>query len=203
MPQTITPRRTRHENSKQNILNTALGMLNTQGIGRFSVRELARRTGYSPASLYEYYGGKDDILSELRREGIERLNAYLSHVSTGLPAVERLIEIGMAYLQFARQNPEHYQLIFVTLSSKRTALTMPIAKGSPYAIVLQAVQAGIADKSLVLPRKYNAEALTYSLWAMLHGMAMLQITHLKSFRTDLDPIHKQTMEIFLESFSAI
>lgn len=200
MTKPAAPRKTRHENNKQQILKTALTMLNTQGVSRFSIRELARRTGYSPASLYEYYGGKEHILSELRRQGIERLAAYLAQVSPDLPCPERLVEIGMAYLEFARQHPQHYQLIFVTLLSKRATLTAPVAEGSPYAIVLQVVYQGIHNKSLVLPRKYDAEALTYSLWAMLHGMAMLQITHLKNFKADFDSAHRQTLQIFISSF---
>ena len=202
MTKTNTSPKTRHENSKQQILKTALRMLNTQGVERFSIRELARRTGYSPASLYEYYGGKEDILSELRREGNARLYAYLAEISGDMPCKKRLVEIGLAYLRFAQRNPEHYQLMFVILSSKRTALSTPSAEGSAYTLVLQTVQRGIADKSLALPRGYDAEALTYSLWAMLHGMAMLQITHLKNFGADFDAIHKQTLQIFVSSFSA-
>ena len=68
-------------------------------------------------------------------------------------------------------------------------------------LITAIVQRGIADKSLALPRGYDAEALTYSLWAMLHGMAMLQITHLKNFGADFDAIHKQTISIFISSFA--
>ena len=202
MPKTNPAPKTRHENSKQQILKTALRMLNTQGVERFSIRELARRTGYSPASLYEYYGGKEDILSELRRDGNSQLYAYLAEIPNDMPCKKRLVEIGLAYLRFAQRHPEHYQLMFVMLSSKRTTLTSPAAEGSPYTLVLQTVHQGINDKILVLPRGYDAEALTYSLWAMLHGMAMLQITHLKNFGADFEVIHKQTLQIFVSSFSA-
>ncbi len=197
MPENKT-RQNRHASVKQSILKTAMALIIDKGIAKLSLREIARKAGYSPASLYEYFEGKDEIIAQLSAEAFDRLRIYLGQPPTTIPPDKRLIEIGMAYVKFARENPGHYDLVFNRLPSKRSTASAEINAASPYMIVRQAVVEAIESGSIVMSRGYDLEAITYSLWSLAHGMATLQNTHLSQFEADFDKVNRSAFETFIK-----
>ncbi len=191
-----TPRQRRHANTKQAILQTALQLVAEKGVDKLSLREIARRVEYSPAGLYEYFGSKEEILRELARKVDGRLNTSMQNIATTLPPVERLTEICLAYIQFALRNNEYFTLMN-SLPSQRTSLDEPVPQESAYVTVLQAVQTAINAGSISARDGYGPEEITYSLWSMIHGMAMLRLTHLRYFQADYETINRQALQIFM------
>ena len=49
----------------ETILTAAKELIHENGFNRLSLRAVAARAGFSPASLYEYFTGKDDIIDGL------------------------------------------------------------------------------------------------------------------------------------------
>lgn len=196
-------RKERHQLTKQTVLKAARALVLEKGPDKLSLREVARRVGHSPAGLYEYFSGKDEIIAALAVESYDRLYAYLNRVPASLAPAERVIEIGLAYVDFARQNPEHFMLTFTKLRSGRTSWQQPLRQTSPYGVVLQAVQASI-DAGLFQTRDdYGAQEIAYGLWVIAHGMAMLQQTHLQAFQEDFLPTDRKTLEVFVKGLSAL
>src|ERR1700694_5760911 len=111
-----TPRKRRQTNTRQAILQKAREIIAASGPGALSMRGLAEQIDYSPSALYEYFASKDEIIGALCHEGFEQLGQFLGQVSTDLPPSEPLMAAGMAYIEFACQNPEHYRLMFGTYS---------------------------------------------------------------------------------------
>jgi hypothetical protein len=121
----------------------------------------------------------------------------LNCVPENLPVIERLVQLALSYVQFAISNKENFQLMN-TLPSRRKSLDEPIPKGSPYTIFLQAVQAAIESGEIRAQPDYTAEEITYSLWALIHGMAMLRLTHLQTFQADFEKTDRQAIETLLK-----
>ncbi len=191
-----TPRQRRHHKTKENILQAARELIAEKGIDGLSLRELARRIDYSPSGLYEYFHSKDELVTAVCAEGMERLNDYLSSVPADLPPMERLFKMGLAYLEFARQNPEHFRLIFTDMAAPATVCDESPLEDNPYQTLLQAVQ-GAMEAGAIVPRPgYDLPEIAYSLWALVHGMAMLEQTHLRHVQADFDTIHRHALEIF-------
>ena len=80
-------------------------MLLERGAADLSLREIARRAGFSPGALYKYFDSKDDVVKALADRAMGALLDALAAVPVELPPDERAVEIGMAYLEFARHNP--------------------------------------------------------------------------------------------------
>ncbi len=192
----LTPRQRRRQKTKQAILETARELITEKGLEGFSVREIARRIDYSPAGLYEYFDNKNEIVAAVWAEGVERLNAYLNQVPADLPPSERLLRLGLAYLDFARNNPEHFMLIFTTLPSGHESFVELTEADSPYNILLDAVQAAIEAGEFNLPAERSLNEVAYSLWAIVHGMAMLQQTIFHHSPGDFDTVHRWMLEVF-------
>jgi hypothetical protein len=77
----------------------------------------------------------------------------------------------------------------------------PVRTSSPYQILLQAVQDGIDAEAFMARADYGAEEIAYSLWALAHGMAMLQQTHLRQFQSDFTAIDRRAFEVFVHGLS--
>lgn len=195
-----TSRQQRHNLTKQAILKAARALVLEKGPENLSLREVARRVKHSPAGLYEYFSSKDELIAAVAAEALERLNFYLRRISTKLSVEHRLVEIGLAYVDFARQNPEHFLLVFTRLPSTRTSIQQSPSAASPYAVVLQTVQAGITDGTI--KAGFAAEEMAYGLWSLVHGMAMLQQTHLQSFQANFLEGDRRVLEVFVKGLLA-
>jgi AcrR family transcriptional regulator len=66
-------RATRHEQGQASILEAAARFIATQGFHGMSMRDLARATGKAPASLYNYFSSKDELLFALQAGSFQEL----------------------------------------------------------------------------------------------------------------------------------
>ena len=55
------------------ILKTAMNLFLDKGFENITIRHIAEKIEYSPATIYLYFKNKDEILYTLRREGFEKL----------------------------------------------------------------------------------------------------------------------------------
>jgi AcrR family transcriptional regulator len=55
------------------------------GLEGASLREIAKRAGYTPGAIYSYFSSKEEVYGALLRESLERLNAF---VDAADPAAE-------------------------------------------------------------------------------------------------------------------
>jgi AcrR family transcriptional regulator len=191
-----TPRERRYQKTRQAILQAALDVLSEKGVEGLSLRAVAQRIDYSPAGLYEYFKSKDELMTAVCQEGFEQLGDYLNQVPADLPPAERLAQLGLAYLNFARQNRAHFLLIFTTISPSQIAPDQLSAE-TPFHNLLPTVQALIDASQIDLPPGYGAPELAYVLWSLVHGMAMLELTPYRSATFDLAAVQGWVIEKFL------
>ena len=190
-------RQERQADTKKAILQTALELISEKGLDKLSLREIARKVGYSPAGLYEYFDSKEDILWTLAKDGNARLRSAALNISPDLPPTERLVQACLAYVDFAAHNPEHF-IIMNSLATLRTSLNEPVSSESSYTAFLHIVEIAI-DAGKIKPKEnFNAEEIAYSLWAFIHGMATLRLSQLRNFNADFEAINRNALETFIK-----
>lgn len=197
----LNPRQRRHLKTKKAILQTAQELVAEKGPEGLSIREIARRIDYSPAGLYEYYDSKDEIIAAICELGLEGLSASFE-VSPNLSPTQRLVEMSLAYVEFAIHNPEQFLLIFNSMPGRCDSLNQPASESSPYAIILQTVQAAIEAGEIRVNGEYAAEGVAFNLWALMHGRAMLQLTYLRNFQADFEVAHRWAINLFVRGLNA-
>jgi AcrR family transcriptional regulator len=177
------PRGHGHERRRE-ILMVAKRLFMSEGYETVTTRQLAERVGISQTGLYVYFKNKEEILEELRQSTFERLAEHLNEIvaerARGIAKLKRLLD---GYLAFALANADEYQLTFmVTHASlkhnEEKTLDRP-ASEQPVAIQVfltfrDQVAKLIADGVL---RPGDATVVAKMLWAALHGLATLLITH--------------------------
>lgn len=172
------------ENPRQTILEAARGLVARHGHQGLSLRQVAAKVGLSPATLYGYFEHKEALMNALAQEASARFGAALGRAAARTRTGEdALVELGLAYVQFARQHPPDFLLLFTHLPSRRSGLHQAVPSGSAYGLLLEATCRTFNTPSQEVSPQV-AEGVAYALWAAAHGMAMLQLTHLQDFAAD-------------------
>jgi AcrR family transcriptional regulator len=155
------------------ILKTAMNLFLDKGFENITIRNIAEKIEYSPATIYLYFKNKDEILYTLRREGFEKL---YEHQKTSLKLndpLKRLHKHGEAYIQFALENPEYYDLMFMMREPVKIQEINDCDIGLPSYDLLKTNVKECQEAGL-FPGA-NIDIAAFSLWSCVHGIASLII----------------------------
>ncbi len=193
-----TPRERRHQRTRESILDAAVELIREKGADKLSLREIARRIDYSPAGLYEYFDSKEAIVEAVCIEANERLGSYLRGVDPKLPIEDYMVALGLAYVQFARKNPEMFTMLFTHFDGPTDIKEDELSKDDDtFAIAYQAVQHAIDEGIFASHEDFSTLEITYSLWAFVHGMAIMQVTYLHDFSLNFEVVDRQALTAFV------
>ncbi len=110
---------------RDEILAAATELFASEGYGRVTTRELARRAGLSQTGLYIYFRTKEEILAAICDRTHDAMTAAfeasLAEAKTPQEALSKLVR---SYIEFGLAHPAEYQLTF-TVSPETLA---PIEK---------------------------------------------------------------------------
>jgi AcrR family transcriptional regulator len=200
----LSPRERRQQRTHEAILDAARRIINEKGIDALSMRAIAEQIDYSPAGLYEYFGSKEEIIGAICRQGHRRLKAYMAVVDKRLPYWDYLLGIGVAYVNFAVQNPDFFLLMFTTLpTSHGSPLAVEewldsgaVSEDSSFVILVECIERGVAEGFLRVRPGFGVLEMAFAAWSTVHGLAMLRVTHLRPLDTDFDAITRETLLAF-------
>lgn len=173
---TISNRKERQkEELKAKILQAARELFMQKGFEDTSIRNIAEKIEYSPTTIYLYFKDKDDIFHELHKEGFTLLNQYfrpLSHVSNPF---ERLKAINKAYINFALENGEFYDLMFI-IRSPINSLDKDDSTwdegNRAFAFLVNTIQE-CSDQGYF--SGMPVQIVAFTVWSMVHGIVSLEI----------------------------
>ncbi len=102
------------------ILEAAREAFAEKGLAGASLREIARRAGYTPGALYSYFDSKEAIYGALLGESLERLNSVVRAAVEGQTlAHERMRCAAGAFYAFYRDHPRELDLGFYLFNGVR------------------------------------------------------------------------------------
>lgn len=93
------------------ILDAAREIIDAQGLTGLSAREVARRIGYSPGTIYNIFTNLDDVILNVEGRVLDALDERLSAIPDG-GGDSRIARIAHAYLAFTREQPRLWNLLF-------------------------------------------------------------------------------------------
>lgn len=174
-----------------------------QGADKVSLRAVARAANYSPAGLYEYFANKDTLLAALAARSSARLQGILLDALRAAQEEDGdpLVEVGMAYIRFARERQEDFLLLFRRLPSQRRSHADPVSEASPFAVLLQAIEQSFAQGELQGREDLGRDALAYAIWSLCHGASMLQISHLAEYQADFEAADRANLQALIRGFA--
>ena len=106
---------------REHILQSARSAFFELGLERASLREIAKRAGYTAGAIYSYFQSKEDVYAALLAESLERLNFRVQSAQLPQslppnpdehPAANELRLRALAFFDFYRENPRDLDLGF-------------------------------------------------------------------------------------------
>jgi AcrR family transcriptional regulator len=194
----LSRRDRRHHETREEILGVARELLLEVGPEALSLRQVARRADFSPAALYNYFVSRDELVTSLFSESFAKLNSYLERVPTNLPLRTRVVELGMAYLDFGRDNPMDLRCVLAATSQESPASTDVMASGLvAVRIIGDTVREGI-DQGLFAPdQSLTAAELAYGVWALVHGLVSVSSVELSPVADVISADARRVLEAFV------
>lgn len=151
-----------HGDLRQTILAAAVEMIRSDGVGKVSLRELARRTGVSHSAPAHHFRDKTGLLTAIAADGFTRLaDALAAPVAADANTLE---ELGVRYVGFALAHPAHFDVMW-SRALLRPADPELAAAGLRAVGQLRAAVGGMPD----------AETQLQAAWALAHGYAALSL----------------------------
>lgn len=196
-----TPRERYRAQVRTEIKEHAWEQIATAGASALSLNAIAKRMGVSGPALYRYFAGRDELITELIRDGYRSLADTLRTAAADGADLSRLAH---ALRGWALEDPHRYFLLYgtpvpgyhapddttaisseimATLLTACAALTTEVqgAPAVPFAAHLEAHRAWAGGH----PAPPAALHLAMSFWTRMHGVLSLELAgHFTGMRFD-------------------
>ncbi len=190
-----------HGDVPRSLMKAAINSIKKEGIDRLSLRALARSIGVSQTTPYRHFSDKTHLLATIATEGFNELVVELSVYSSKPFTQNNLLNMGLCYVQFAKNNPEKYKLMFgSSIENRRDYNELIEASHSATACINQQIKKGIAANELVAVK---SELLSKSCWTMVHGISALLIDGFyDNLQEDFDTFAKNQIALWLRGITS-
>jgi AcrR family transcriptional regulator len=104
-----------HGNLRAALIKATLRAIAEDGPEGFTLRDVARRAGVSPAAPYRHFEDKDELLAAVAGECAERIGAMMDEAVSAESgdALAKFRASGIAYVRFVVAHPEHFRALNV------------------------------------------------------------------------------------------
>ena len=209
-----------HGNLKESLIQTALEMVDDEGLEAITLRELSTRLGTSRSAIYRHFDGKDALMKQVIIGGFDKLDAAIApnfdnHEN---PILERFHSMGVSYVTFATENPNLYRLLFGPVMSKereevcveeRPKLHRMMNGDADDEIVHADPSDGFhrlvaiiieAQKQQVF-KEGDPILIATAIWSLLHGLSMLVIDGHLSVIDNVQAVYEINYKMLLEGLA--
>ncbi|MGI8456593.1 MAG: TetR/AcrR family transcriptional regulator [Propionibacteriaceae bacterium] len=156
-----------HGHLRQAVLERAVEVIGIEGPGSFSLRSLAADLGVSHTAPRHHFGSRKGVLTAVAAEGFRLLAGQLesARITGGL------LEAGVAYVEFARDHPAHFEVMFSPKLYDEQDADLVAARQVTFA----QLRGGVESMADLRPSEDTAASIVAA-WAIVHGIATLALT---------------------------
>jgi len=159
---------------RQLIVKTAMQLFIEKGIENVSIRAIAEKIEYSPGSIYSYFKDKGEIIHAIHTEGFEKLYAMQKTLDDVKDPAEKLRRMGRIYMQFALENKDYYDLMFIA-----KGVAEKISEKQEWDVGQRSFNYLRDNVNDLIEQGYivnaDVDSATFAIWGFVHGMAALII----------------------------
>lgn len=152
--------------TKEQMVKAAVRVARERGIDGLTAKTMADELGISTQPVFTAFGSMDEVKREVYAAAV---SVYDEYTELGLKEKIPFLGVGMQYIQFARQEPELYRLLFLTQ-----------AQDNEYSALksMQHLQELVRPTLICIYHITAEEADLYfrDLWFVVHSLATLIVT---------------------------
>jgi AcrR family transcriptional regulator len=161
-----------HGDLRAALLRAALTLIDEHGVKGLALSDAARLAGVSVAAPYRHFKDKEALLVEIAAEGFVIFRDALARAveSNQKNNATCLVEMGVAYVDFALQHRAHFKVMWESGISKEKYPQVREAAKQAYQLLEKA-----ATDLLPAAPPTRQKALVATAWSLVHGYAMLTL----------------------------
>lgn len=150
--------------TKEEMVEAALQVVRTKGIGGLTAKTMADELGTSTQPIFTSFGSMEGIKREVYAAAVR---VYDGYTDAGLKAEVPFFGVGMQYIQFAREEPELYRLLFLSRETDLSAMKS-----------MEHLQQLVRPTLMRIYCMTSQEADLYfrNLWLVVHSLSTLIVT---------------------------
>jgi AcrR family transcriptional regulator len=149
------------------IIETAIKLIQEGGLESFNARELAKRLNCSTQPIFWKFKSMDELRKILYGK-VEKI--YNQHMLEGMKSSNSFLGMGIAYIDFAKNEKNLFKLLFMSDSIKvKSVLEMIEGEDNHEIIQIISKMANLKEE--------NAKQLYIDIWLITHGIASVLATN--------------------------
>ena len=160
-----------HGDLRDSLINATLELIRVNGPEKFSMADACKEAGVSKAAPYRHFSNREALLEAVIEHGFDQMTIAMQRASKDLTpgSNERIIALGLTYVNFAIAEPELFRLMFGEKLKPLNECNEPMGRGT-FQLLL--------DEIIVRTRLSEIDKLmevAFPLWTLVHGAATLTI----------------------------
>ena len=175
-------------NVRNRLVDCALLELEQRGPHQLNLRAIAARACVAPSTVYYHYKNKEDLLGWLAQSGFEALRAAMAEAARDERSPSQLQGALRAYVDFARQRPQLYRLMYMIHDRGELQAAMD-SEHTAFAEMARAV-------AHVAGGRYPQETVddcSVAIWAAGRGIAAIALSAANATESDRSSTIAQAM----------
>ena len=166
---------------KEDIINAAEIVFFTKGFESATMDDIAEKVELSKGTLYLYFKGKEDLHLAVALKAIGLMNTMTNSIAEmQLNALEKLVNLGMTFINFTKKFPDHMNAIlllegvdFNKISLSAGELRDIIYKESPVRLILEFIDQGIKEQGI--RNDIPPVVIANTLWIQMLGVIQMAL----------------------------
>lgn len=161
--------------SKEEIIHTALDIVRQDGFEALTARALGSRLNSSARPIFTVFKNMEEVHAEVKLLAREVYNQY---VKTALTKDLAFKAVGLAYIQFAKEEPKLFQILYMSETAPKSKAEVIMYKDDNHEEICNYIKDNFALSH------EDAWHLYEQLWIYSHGIATLCATRVCSFEEE-------------------
>lgn len=172
--------------TKDMVLETALTLTKEEGIENVTARKLAAKIGCSTQPIFRVYANMGELYGEIHQKAIDEFSDYYENFESEVETP--FIHLGLAYINFAKDESKLFQLLFLSDSRGDKSL-YELLNGRAGAVSKEINKAAALGCA-------NPSGLFMKMWIFIHGCACMVQTG------DYDLTKEETIDLLGDVFKS-
>ena len=190
----VLERRAREKEAlRTRILDATSKLILEEGFENLSIRRIAERIEYSPATIYLYFKDKAELVAAICEEAFGEMLETIGQACESTPdALEGLRRGLRAYIEFGIRHPSHYLIVFGMsgLPDQQNSCEPNDLSMQTYAFLKRGLQACI--EAGVIPPS-DVETASRVTWMAIHGITTISIMDVSAKCADFAPLDREKL----------
>lgn len=189
-----------HGDLYQTLIVASKDILQNSGLASLSMRKLAEVTGVSRTAPYHHFKDKKALLSAIAEDGFLQQDALIKEMINPLSAgysVQRFESFVIAYVHFAVENPEQYDLMYGGEIWKSGSATQSLDDAAKKSFKRWLSEINKLQTQGILKQGVAPLRLAQVTWATLHGLCRLFNDGIYVNAEDIDEMGRTAVKLLL------